>query len=460
MNRGAVLSFALWALAATSARAQARLEYVTSFGGTETRQFSLGGAHAVAVSPDGRHVYVASFDDNAVVVLLRDRALGTLEFTEAHVDRTAGVQGVFRPVSVVVSPDGNHVYVGAFFGDAVAVFSRDSDSGRLSFIEALFGGTFGYRGLTQVHGLAVAPDGSQVFVASYGNNALTVLRRDPGSGRLTPEQLWLDENEGGSVSGLVRPTAVAASPDGRHVFVTSGGSSSLVHFRRDPHTGELAPGETFFDGGSPALALEGAIAVSVSPDGRDVYALAMNGVTHFRIGEDAALTFADVLAGPAVIGAGEAAGPTDITVVPQGSAVVLTRGGDDTVVLLERMPRTGSLRFVQSISTDEEEFVTLAGAAAVAVEPSGRWVYVALQFGDGVAVLRRWPSCAADCNEDGSVTVDELVTAVNALLSDRPQPGCWQADRDGDNRITVDEVVFGVRMALFGCVEAANEPSL
>lgn len=59
--------------------------------------------------------------------------------------------------------------------------------------------------------------------------------------------------------------------------------------------------------------------------------------------------------------------------------------------------------------------------------------------------------CPGDCNRDGSVTVDEIITAVQIMLGTTVLHTCQDADIDGDGSITVDEVVQGVNSALSGC---------
>ncbi len=60
-------------------------------------------------------------------------------------------------------------------------------------------------------------------------------------------------------------------------------------------------------------------------------------------------------------------------------------------------------------------------------------------------------ACTGDCNGDGSVTVDEIVTMVNLALNGGTT-GCTAGDSNGDGTITVDEIVTAVNNALNGCV--------
>jgi hypothetical protein len=60
--------------------------------------------------------------------------------------------------------------------------------------------------------------------------------------------------------------------------------------------------------------------------------------------------------------------------------------------------------------------------------------------------------CFGDCEQDHAVAIGELVCAVDALLSDA-QSGCVCADRDGDERLNIAEVLTAVRNALLGCID-------
>jgi hypothetical protein len=67
------------------------------------------------------------------------------------------------------------------------------------------------------------------------------------------------------------------------------------------------------------------------------------------------------------------------------------------------------------------------------------------------------PRCAGDCDGDDLVTVDEVVTLVNVALGVNPAAACNAGDVDGDRAVTVDEIIRGLGIALMGCfVEASS----
>jgi alpha-L-fucosidase len=63
--------------------------------------------------------------------------------------------------------------------------------------------------------------------------------------------------------------------------------------------------------------------------------------------------------------------------------------------------------------------------------------------------------CTADCDDGGTVTVDELLRAVSVALGSAALDACATADRNGDGDVTADELVAGVAVALQGCAIAA-----
>ena len=87
---------------------------------------------AVAVSPDGKSVYVASYDSDAVARLNRNTTTGAITqpagtagcVSETGAGPCADGHGLRRRVGVAVSPDGKSVYVASYVSDAVARFNR------------------------------------------------------------------------------------------------------------------------------------------------------------------------------------------------------------------------------------------------------------------------------------------------------------------------------------------------
>ena len=61
--------------------------------------------------------------------------------------------------------------------------------------------------------------------------------------------------------------------------------------------------------------------------------------------------------------------------------------------------------------------------------------------------------CGGDCNGDGEVTVNELVTMVNIALGNANISTCLAGDADSSGEVTINEIIAAVNNALNGCVK-------
>jgi YVTN family beta-propeller protein len=115
----------------------------------------LGGeSNGVAVTPDGRKVYVANSGSNNVFVI--DTA------TNAVIGSPIPV-GLF-PFGVAVTPDGRKVYAANRDNDNVSVIATATNT----VIATIPVGSFPI-------GVAVTPDGRKVYVANSGSNNVFVI---------------------------------------------------------------------------------------------------------------------------------------------------------------------------------------------------------------------------------------------------------------------------------------------
>jgi 6-phosphogluconolactonase (cycloisomerase 2 family) len=196
----------------------------------------LDGVVGIALGADGNYLYATGHRDDAVAVFQRSAQTGQLTFVQVVRDGDpGGVDGLAGASAVVVSPDGSNVYVTSLQrdprpgDDALAVFTRDPFSGLLSFEEAHFDDQGGVDGLSQASSVVVDPEGSHVYVASVRDNAVAAFAREPSQGRLTfveavfdgDEQLVGDPPQTVTVDGLEAARFVATSPDGAHLYVAS-----------------------------------------------------------------------------------------------------------------------------------------------------------------------------------------------------------------------------------------------
>jgi hypothetical protein len=85
--------------------------------------------------------------------------------------------------------------------------------------------------------------------------------------------------------------------------------------------------------------------------------------------------------------------------------------------------------------------------APQASDPGGEPLLVTCSGG---AILVTKP-CPGDCDGNGAVTIDELITGVNIALGITPLSQCPALDANFNFALTVDELVRAVNNALSGC---------
>lgn len=234
----------------------------------------LAGASAIAISPDGQNAYVTSYGGNSVAVFYRDLSINGFRYLGKLVNGVGGVDGIGGASAVAVSPDGYSVYVTGETSNALAVFDRSTSiQGMLTFVSALHDGDFGVDGLSAPTGVAVAPSG-RIFVSSAGDNALSAYESSFPS--LVQVGLWKngDPNPyvGGSIGGLLGATGVATADGyfGTDVYVSSETDSSVSVFTIS-FLSQLYQTQVVQDGVDGFDGLAQAQGLALSPSGLELY---------------------------------------------------------------------------------------------------------------------------------------------------------------------------------------------
>ncbi len=347
---------------------------------------NLQGTNSVIVSPDGRHVYVSSAGDT-VVAFSRNKTTGRLSLIEVERDGVNGVDGLDGAVSVMISPDGRHVYATGVNDNAVSVFRRYPITGRLGWVETQRDGVGGVDGLAGADSVIASPDGQHVYVAGDFDNAVVVFSRDEATGKLSFVEVEKDGVNG--VDGLAGSEAVAISRDGRHVYATGDVEHALAVFQRDETTGALTFVETQRDGVGGVDGLAGAEAVTLSPDGRHVYVAGFdeNALATFGRNETTgALSFIGVQR-DGLKGVDGLANVVSVVVSPDGQYVYVASVADNALVVFRRDRNTGALSFVQVERDGVGSVDGLAKVNAVTISPDGQYLYAAGWADNAVAVF-------------------------------------------------------------------------
>ena len=389
------------------------------------------GSEALAVSPDGRNVYVASAKSDAIAVFERKRESGELSQRDgaagcvsAKVAGCGKAVALDHPNSVVVSPDGDNVYATSLGSDAITVFERDPSTGALTqagcIANAPIAGCATGRALDGPDVVRVSPDGRNVYVGAFFGNAIATFGRDRKTGALTQPG-----GAGGCIAAtaadgcatgiaLNAPEGLALSHDGASVYAATAVSNALVVLDRDPATGALSQAtdgsgcitNADLAGCTTGVQLEGANAVVVSYDDEDVYvtSLISNSVTSFtrvpsgeltqQSGTSACVIY--LLAVGCSLGRALDA-PEGLSVSPDGESLYAAAFGSGAVDVFNRDTAAGWLIqksgrpgcITASRTPDCTRGRKLDQASSVIVSPDGRNVYAAAFGSNAIDVFKR-----------------------------------------------------------------------
>ena len=205
------------------------------------------GGRGIAVSPDGKYVYVASVDAGTLAVLQRDAETGKISLKQVFKDEQGDVHGLCGVWDVTCSLDGRFVYTNAGGGglflnvadrpeekdDTICVFKRMVD-GTLSLVQEIRGDEGGI-GLVGGSRLFMSPDGKQLYALGMYSNSIVAFRQDPKTGKLNYIQTHSFQRIG---KKYVFPADLGISPDGAYVYVVGEGIglNGIVLLKRLPWT--------------------------------------------------------------------------------------------------------------------------------------------------------------------------------------------------------------------------------
>jgi DNA-binding beta-propeller fold protein YncE len=242
----------------------------------------LGSPFPLALSSNGRSLYVSAYFDHAIARFNRDRSTGALTYRGCitgskalgssgsgactqipSATESGGRSGLSFLQSVVVSADGRSLYATAREDDAVASFDRDRSTGALTYRGCITG---------------------KKPVGPLGSGACAEI----------PSATWVNHGHiSGYRSGLFWPGSVVVRGDGKALYVA--GNNAIARFNRDRSTGALTyrgcitGSKQFGPSGSgaceqipSAIPVRGPLALSA--DGKSLYALGYrNLVTRFAV---------------------------------------------------------------------------------------------------------------------------------------------------------------------------------
>jgi 6-phosphogluconolactonase len=284
--------------------------------------------------------------------------------------------------------------------------------------------------------LALKPDGTALYTAEEtpGAGAIGAWRRGT-DGALSPLNQHSANGDG--------TCFVSIDPSGRDALIANYGSGSVACFRlrADGSVGDRTAFVPFTGSGPNHGRQQGphAHCLLASPDGRFAYACDLGSDRLWVFRFDAA-TGKLVPDDPPAIQLGPGGGPRHLVFSREGKALYLASEMGHTVTVFSRDTFTGTLTPLQVISTLPPDAPASATTAEIVLHPNGKWLYVSNRGNDTITVfsigafdrLRRIESVPAGVQGPRSFAIDPggrwlLVAGQNdnrlAVLRLDPQTG-------------------------------------
>jgi YVTN family beta-propeller protein len=288
---------------------------------------------------------------------------------------------------------------------------------------------------------ALSPNGARLYVTNLAIDTVSVI--DTGSNAVVDT---IDVRPPAPLRA--RPRAVTVTPDGSTVLVGNSSNDSLSVIRAS----DGAVTDTLAVGDGPA-------GIAVPPNGERAF------ITNGSSASVWSLDLGDLVVDD-MIAVGQ--GPRGIAITPNGALAFVTN--------LLAMPGTVSVIDAVSGNISGDPITVGGGPVAVAISDDGSTAYVANLMANSISVIDTGsrsvedigsvstpfdlafgpcpPSavtCTGDCDDNGTVNINELISGVNITLGNRPLEICMAFDNDQSGTVTISELIQAVNNVLDGC---------
>ena len=283
------------------------------------------GATKVVLSADGQQAFVVSFYDSAIVIFTKD-SMGDFQYQQTISDNvkwfketgesilipeeldTLGLLGAY---DIGITADNQKLLVASSASNALSVFSLNKNH-QISIDQIIRDSQNADYALTSAVSVIAADNNTDVFVASYAENAVTIFTRTD-SGKLVFSQT-LRNNQ------IVSPHSLAVSADSQFLYVA--GLQSVVVFHKEESQYTHLQTVNIMDNNFVELA--GASGIALTPNNEFVFVTAetAGAVAIFSRAADGKLRFHSLLKEP------ELEGASSVTITPDGKHVFVTAGNE------------------------------------------------------------------------------------------------------------------------------------
>jgi 6-phosphogluconolactonase len=290
------------------------------------------------------------------------------------------------PTFLALSPENKYLYACneiSTFGGAksggVSAFSVSSEPGKLTFIDAVPAMGTGTTNVTIDH------TGRAVFCANYDSGSTASFRVEASGGLSQAVSHFQYQGHGLNHDRQEAPHAhrVTVSPDNRFMLVNDLGLDCIHIYKLDAATAVLTPNTPAEWKSEPGV---GPRALRFHPNGRWAYCIEEMACAVAVLRWDAkagSLTTVQRVSIRTEGFSGATTTGSEIVITRNGDFAYAADRGDDTLTSFRVDPATGKLTFLGRTSCGGKI------PRHIALDPTEKWLLVANQVSDDIAVIRR-----------------------------------------------------------------------
>ena len=195
--------------------------------GAKPFEDDLGKPISLALSPFNDELYVLGFEKNQLTIFDRSKA-GDLLVKQVLKNGINGVNQFVNPQKIVVSPNGEFLYIACAGSSSIVVFHK-LDDGHFKFLQAINNSDIGGSGLEGAGSLAMTADGSRLYAAGEAGYGIYLFGTGD-NGRLSFESKLLSVRD----NEIKKISSITLTDDNRHLLVATGKNNSVFVFKIKP----------------------------------------------------------------------------------------------------------------------------------------------------------------------------------------------------------------------------------
>jgi 6-phosphogluconolactonase len=295
-------------------------------------------------------------------------------------------------------PSKKFLYAVNSFADSISIFNVASD-GTLTLSGTPTPAGFG------PDAAVIDPSGKYLLVTNNLGNNVSVYSIDSSTGALS-------EAAGSPFPANANPAEILITPSGKFVYVTNPGIGMVTAFTfsngvltQVPAT-PAVPGSPYFSGkGAFGLAVDGSerflYVANPLASNPPPFSSTIGNISGFNI-DSATGALTPITGSPFTSTVGAGTGPSALTVDPSGRFVYAVTEGSSFAIWCFAITPTNGPTNGQLVAVTNSPFSLAAGGLFALIDPSGNFLYIGSQTGNGIEGYTYNPSTGAPTVITGS----------------------------------------------------------